>query len=45
MRRGLDEIRHAKEALHSGDTTSVFIFAKGLRPQGVFVQLVVVFST
>ncbi|MES2657598.1 MAG: VWA domain-containing protein [Verrucomicrobiota bacterium] len=32
MRRGLDEIRRAKEALHSGDTSSLFLFAKGLRP-------------
>lgn len=32
MRRGLDEIRKSTEALKSGDTSSLFLFAKGLRP-------------
>ena len=32
MRRGLEEVRLATEALKSGDTSSLFLFAKGLRP-------------
>ena len=31
MRRGLAEIRLATETLHSGDTSSLFLFAKSLR--------------
>jgi Ca-activated chloride channel family protein len=35
MRRGLADVRTAMEALRSGDTSSLFVFAKGLRSIGV----------